>query len=152
MSARLKKCLPLIAGIVACGGEGGGGIAREVDGECVFDPGSYVVSYRVIDSTCDGAQPLPNEYMTVSDSGDTLGRGVPPSDCIDSNVETDGCFVAYERDCAVSTIDGDVEVQARFEFDFADGSGVVSVRASLYSGSTLLEMCAVNQGASIRER
>ena len=82
--------------LLACVGadEGALGMAEEVNGECVFTPGSYVAEYEIADSSgCEGMEPLPDEFMTVTKSGQftAASGGAASSNCVDRQPLVEGC-------------------------------------------------------------
>jgi hypothetical protein len=146
-------CVLLLA---ACGGEDGAdGMAEEVGGSCVFTPGEYVATYEVTDasSTCGDIDPLPNEYLTVTDDGTLVGtsEGAAPG-CVDGEPTVRGCFVAFNRVCTQDTVEGRLEATVGAQFWYDDGEGQVTLTARLYSGATLLDSCTVSMDATVERR
>lgn len=129
-------------------------MAEEVNGECVFTPGSYVASYEVLDasSSCADFEPLADEYLTVTDSGSMVARSQIQAGCTDGAPIVDGCFVGFNRSCVHATSGGRLEVEVVFQFDYAEGSGIIDLSSSIYSGALLLDSCDVTQEATIRRR
>jgi hypothetical protein len=147
----------LALGLGACAGEdesGATGMANEVNGECVFKPGSYVATYDVLDASasCEDMEPLPDEYMTITDGRAFAGRSSTPEGCVDGDFIVEGCFVGFERSCAHTTSSGRLTVDVVFEFDYEKGTGIVDMHSSLYSGSILIDTCLATQSATIRPR
>jgi hypothetical protein len=129
-------------------------MAIEVDGACIFNPGTYVVTYRVLGATasCGTVSPLVDEYITISDGGSILGATEVPPGCADSEPLVEGCFVAFDRNCSNETAIGRLESNVDFQFEYAEGSGLVTLTGRLYSGETLLDVCNITQEATISRR
>lgn len=140
----------------ACAGDDSAadGMAEEVGGECVFTPGSYVASYEVLSasSSCADFEPLADEYVTVTESGSMVSRNQVPAGCTDGPPVVDGCFVGFNRSCVHATSGGVLEVDIVFQFDYEEGSGIIDLSSSVYSGAVLLDTCDVTQEATIRRR
>jgi hypothetical protein len=155
---RLAILCGMAACLSACGGEDSGGdaMAEEIGGVCVFTPGSYVASYRVLDATssCGDTEAFPDEFITVTDDGTLVstGDGSAPAGCADGNAVVRGCFVAFDRVCTEQTASGTLDATIGFQFWYDDGEGEVTFTGRLYSGSTLIDACVINLGATIQRR
>lgn len=131
-------------------------MAQEIGGSCVFTPGSYVVSYDVLDASasCTDTDALPDEYLTVTDQGTLVGTAAEetPAGCADGTPLVEGCFVAFDRNCTTETSNGLVEAIVGTQFDYAAGEGQITLTGRLYSGTTLIDACVINMEATIQRR
>lgn len=155
-----KECIPgEQQGLVVCSNDGQWEkhelpMAFEVNGDCTFNPGSYVIKYQVLDSTsgCDGMESLPNEYLTLTSDSEITGDTTTPDGCTDSDPQVDGCFLAYYRDCTIPTDQGTVKLHMAMDFDFSEESGTVQATAGVYIGAALQSSCAFSQEAKMSRR
>jgi hypothetical protein len=147
-----------VCALVACGGDDSGAdaMAKEVGGACLFTPGSYVVSYHIIDASevCGDIEATPNEYLTVLNDGTLVGTGAEAADtCVDGPAVVDGCYLAFNRACEFTVDGGHVTTTGGFEYDYADGTGTSTLSIRLYYGTnTLPTTCNVSQEATINRR
>lgn len=134
----------------ACsGGDEDPTFATETDsGTCALQPGDYSVEYSVVSDTCDFG-PLPTELLIIGPSGTVAGSTEPPTGCVDDVVTTDGCVVGLSRDCLIPTVDGNLEAEIDFSFNFESGRGSVTGLLYLTSSNVVLDQCSFNQRANI---
>lgn len=159
--------LPLALGCGDASGKGADlGMATEIDGQCQFEPGSYVASYALLDATpgCGGEEVLlPDEYLTVTSAGELAGNTELADGCTQGEPVVDGCFVGVSRNCVqpipggtVATASGVVEsridIRGHYQIDYAAGTGIVTITAGRYSAGALTDACVANFEATIRGR
>lgn len=142
--------------LAACGGDedDGAGMAREVGGQCVFTPGSYVMSYALTNPPsypCNAMEAWNDEELTVQSDG-TFVSPVAGQGCTDTARVATGCLVSFDRTCDVPIMNGRAVLQGDLQYDYAGGDGAVALNLQVYSGTTLLGTCAVNMEASIERR
>jgi hypothetical protein len=155
-----KECIPgEQQGLVVCSDDGQWEkhelpMASFASGNCTFNAGSYVVTYKVLDSTssCGAMEPAPNEYLTVTAGTELAWDPTSPDDCVDTDPAIDGCRLTFKRSCTLQTDQGRVETRGTYEYDYADGSGLIQTTASLYRGTLLDSTCVFTNEATMSRR
>jgi hypothetical protein len=149
-----------VCALTACGGEDsdGEGMAEEVGGRCVFTPGSYVISYEIVEisDSCGDLDPAPTEYLTVLNDGTILGAGADaPDGCVDTEPVRSGCHSTFNRACELLISGHRVTSTSAYEYDYADGTGNSTLQLRIYSGPAsddLIAVCNETELATMRQR
>ena len=134
-------------------------MAEEVDGECVYQPGTYDVRYA-FDSpgSCEEFQPWTDETLTLSREISLTSIGYRPEDgsCNDGNLVVDGCLASFDRFCDLQPENRRIVMFGVFDYDFATGSGHGSLDVSTFDTTRdpprLLERCRPNVIATFRRQ
>jgi hypothetical protein len=135
-------------------------MAEEIDGECVYRPGTYRVRYAFDppSASCEEFVPWTDETLTLSTdiSLASIDYSPPDGSCGTGNLIVDGCRISFDRYCDLQPENRQVVMFGVFEYDFSTSRGHGSLDVSTFDTTRdpprLLEKCRPNVITTLQRR